>query len=37
MLQPGGTFRYAASTAGNFPYTDGTRPYAVGTIEVIAR
>lgn len=37
MIAPGGTFRFEAKTAGNFPYTDGTRPYAVGTLEVIQR
>lgn len=37
MLPPGGSFTYTASKAGKFAYHDGTRPYAVGTLEVIAR
>lgn len=36
-IPPGGTFRYSATAAGQIAYTDGTRPYAVGTLEVIAR
>ena len=33
-IQPGGTFLWKADKAGAFNYTDGTRPYAVGRIEV---
>lgn len=36
-IPPGGTYRYNAAAAGQISYTDGTRPYAVGTLEVIAR
>lgn len=35
MIAPGGAFRYRADTAGTFNYTDGTRPYAVGTLDVV--
>lgn len=34
LIQPGGTFLWKADKAGAFNYTDGTRPYAVGRIEV---
>jgi plastocyanin len=37
MLAPGATFSYRAVTVGTFNYHDGTRPYAVGSLEVIAR
>ncbi|MDQ3106969.1 MAG: hypothetical protein M3Q68_04110 [Actinomycetota bacterium] len=37
MLEPGQSFTYRAANAGRFNYTDGTRPYAVGALEVIAR
>jgi hypothetical protein len=37
MLEPGQSFTYRADTIGRFNYTDGTRPYAVGALEVIAR
>ena len=37
MIAPGAKVRYRAAKAGQFNYTDGTRPYAVGTLEVIAR
>jgi plastocyanin len=36
-LPPGGTFELKAQKAGTFNYHDGTRPYAVGAIQVIAR
>jgi plastocyanin len=37
MLEPGQSFTYRADQVGRFNYTDGTRPYAVGALEVIAR
>lgn len=33
-IPPGGTWDYVASTPGQFNYHDGTRPYAVGTLQV---
>jgi plastocyanin len=36
-LEPGQSFTYRADKVGRFNYTDGTRPYAVGALEVIAR
>lgn len=33
-IPPGGTFLWKADKAGAFNYSDGTRPYAVGRIEV---
>ena len=33
-IAPGGTFELTASTPGTFNYHDGTRPYAVGTLQV---
>lgn len=36
-IQPGGKFTYKAEKLGTFNYHDGTRPYAVGALEVIAR
>jgi plastocyanin len=33
-IPPGGHWDYTASVAGSFNYHDGTRPYAVGTLEV---
>lgn len=36
-IPPGGTFEYKATTAGTFSYHDGTRPYAVASLEVLAR
>lgn len=33
-IPPGGTFLWKADKVGAFNYTDGTRPYAVGRIEV---
>lgn len=35
-IAPGASWDYTASTPGSFNYTDGTRPYAVGTLEVVA-
>ena len=37
LLEPGQSFTYRAEKVGRFNYTDGTRPYAVGALEVIAR
>jgi len=37
MLAPGASFTFRADAAGSFNYHDGTRPYAVGTLEVINR
>ncbi|MEA3075488.1 MAG: hypothetical protein QOF60_396 [Actinomycetota bacterium] len=36
-LPPGGTFELKAQKVGTVNYHDGTRPYAVGAIQVIAR
>lgn len=36
-IPPGGTFDYVANTPGKFNISDGTRPYAVGVIEVVPR
>lgn len=36
-LEPGQSFTYRADKVGRFNYTDGTRPYAVGALEVIPR
>lgn len=36
-IPPGGTATFTASRAGEFNYSDGTRPYAVGTLRVQAR
>ncbi len=33
-IPPGGKFDYVATTSGSINYHDGTRPYAVGTLEV---
>lgn len=33
-IPPGGTFTWRATVTGRINYTDGTRPYAVGAIEV---
>ncbi len=35
-LSPGASFTYTANQIGKFNYHDGTRPYAVGSIEVVA-
>lgn len=37
MIPPGGRVRYIPPSPGEFGYTDGTRPYAVGRLEVISR
>ena len=34
LIPPGGTFLWKADKTGAFNYSDGTRPYAVGRIEV---
>ena len=34
-IPPGGTWDYKASTPGKYSYSDGTRPYAVGELNVI--
>lgn len=36
-IAPGGTWNYKASAVGQFNYHDGTRPYAVGSLEVVAK
>lgn len=36
-IPPGETFEYHATALGRFDYSDGTRPYAVATLEVVAR
>lgn len=36
-LAPGGTFVYCFEVPGKFNYHDGTRPYAVAAVEVIAQ
>lgn len=36
-IPPGGAFEYRADTVGKFNFTDGTRPYAVGSLEVLAK
>lgn len=33
-IAPGGHWDYTAAASGSFNYHDGTRPYAVGTLEV---
>jgi plastocyanin len=35
MIPPGGTWDFKATTAGKFNYSDGTRPYAVGELNVV--
>jgi plastocyanin len=34
-IAPGATWPYKAATAGQFNYHDGTRPYAIGSLEVV--
>jgi plastocyanin len=34
-IPPGGTYSWTANKVGKIGYTDGTRPYAVGSIEVV--
>ena len=36
-IPPGGSATYTPNRAGEFNYSDGTRPYAVGTLRVQAR
>jgi plastocyanin len=36
-IPPGGTFTLTANTPGSFNYHDGTRPYAVASLEVVNR
>jgi plastocyanin len=36
MLQPGDTWSYTAEKVGKFNFHDGTRPFVVGTLEVLA-
>lgn len=36
-LVPGQAYVYTANTPGRFDYHDGTRPYAVASLEVVAR
>jgi plastocyanin len=36
-IPPGGTWTYSATTPGKFNYHDGTRPYAVASLEVVNR
>lgn len=33
-IPPGGVWIFEATSPGQFNYTDGTRPYAVGTVDV---
>lgn len=35
MLAPGASFEHRPATAGRFDYHDGTRPYAIGYLEVV--
>lgn len=37
MIDPGKSWTTTFAAAGNYAYQDGTRPYATGTIQVIAR
>lgn len=36
-IPPGGTFTWRTTKTGRINYSDGTRPYAVGALEVVAR
>jgi hypothetical protein len=36
MIAPGATWTYEASAVGKFNFHDGTRPFVVGTLEVLA-
>lgn len=36
-IPPGQSWTYKATAAGKFNYHDGTRPYAVASLEVVAR
>jgi plastocyanin len=35
-IPPGGSWSYTATKAGSFNYHDGTRPYAVAALEIVA-
>jgi plastocyanin len=35
-IPPGGSWSYTATKAGSFNYHDGTRPYAVAVLEIVA-
>ena len=37
MIDPGKSWTTTFAAAGNYSYQDGTRPYATGSIQVIAR
>jgi plastocyanin len=37
LIQPGGEWVFVPRTAGTFNYQDGTRPYAVGSLTVVAQ
>ena len=36
-IAPGASWSYKAGSAGQFNYHDGTRPYAVGSLEVVSK
>jgi plastocyanin len=36
-IQPGASYTYKTTTPGSFNYHDGTRPYAVASLEVLNR
>ncbi|MGH2759820.1 MAG: hypothetical protein ACRDKJ_09675 [Actinomycetota bacterium] len=36
MIAPGSTWTYEAAAVGKFNFHDGTRPFVVGTLEVLA-
>ena len=36
-IPPGGSFTWRATAAGTYDYQDGTRPYANGQLQVVAR
>jgi plastocyanin len=37
MIPPGGRFEYKATKEGTYNYTDGTRPYAIGILQVLPK
>lgn len=37
LIAPGKSWSYTTTTAGNFDYHDGTRPYAVASLQVLAK
>jgi plastocyanin len=37
MIPPGGKFEYKATKEGTYNYTDGTRPYAIGILQVLPK